>query len=166
MATIVAEPFDLDFDPQTGPGPLDGTVRRTVLDRGAWVDTRPGWLHGADALFQRLVEGCPWRAERRQMYDRVVDVPRLLCFYDEDAALPDPALDALSVPDEVCAHFKDLGDYDYRPAREVASADEKSPTPVFLLAYVAYNTGNERRAAAYLDLAEKRSDGKDPTYKQ
>src|SRR5882724_2240469 len=36
----------------------------------------------------------------------------------------DPALDALLVPDEVCAHFKDLGDYDYRPAREVADADE------------------------------------------
>jgi hypothetical protein len=27
----------------------------------------------------------------------------------------DPALDTLQVPDEVCAHFKDLGDYDYRP---------------------------------------------------
>ena len=28
------------------------------------------------------------------MYERIVDVPRLLCFYAEDAALPDPALDA------------------------------------------------------------------------
>jgi hypothetical protein len=36
----------------------------------------------------------------------------------------DPALDALQVPDEVCAHFKELGDYDYRPAREVADAAE------------------------------------------
>ena len=27
------------------------------------------------------------------MYDRVVDVPRLLCFYGEDEALPDPTLD-------------------------------------------------------------------------
>jgi hypothetical protein len=38
----------------------------------------------------------------------------------------DPALDALQVPDEVCAYFKDLGDYDYRPAREAASADENT----------------------------------------
>jgi len=30
------------------------------------------------------------------------------------------------VPDEVCAYFKDLGDYDYRPAREVADADENT----------------------------------------
>jgi alkylated DNA repair dioxygenase AlkB len=30
------------------------------------------------------------------MYDKMVDVPRLLCFYDEGATLPDPALtDAL-----------------------------------------------------------------------
>jgi len=28
------------------------------------------------------------------MYDRVVDVPRLTCFYEEDAALPDPVLTA------------------------------------------------------------------------
>ena len=73
-------------------GPLTGTVRRTVLADGAWVDLRPGWVHGADALFGRLRERVPWRAERRQMYQRVVTVPRLLCFYDEDAALPDPVL--------------------------------------------------------------------------
>ncbi|MEO8350928.1 MAG: DNA methyltransferase [Chthoniobacteraceae bacterium] len=36
----------------------------------------------------------------------------------------DAALDALAVPDDVCALFRDLGDYDYRPAREVAEADE------------------------------------------
>ena len=28
------------------------------------------------------------------------------------------------MPDEVCAHFKELGDYDYRPAREVADGAE------------------------------------------
>lgn len=38
----------------------------------------------------------------------------------------DPALDALNVPDGVCAHFKDLGDYDYRPAREVSDEDENT----------------------------------------
>ena len=30
------------------------------------------------------------------------------------------------MPDEVCAYFKDFGDYDYRPAREVADADENT----------------------------------------
>jgi alkylated DNA repair dioxygenase AlkB len=56
------------------------------------VDFRPGWIAGADALFERLAEAVPWRAERRKMYDRVVDVPRLLCFYGEGQALPDPIL--------------------------------------------------------------------------
>ncbi|MGK8523066.1 alpha-ketoglutarate-dependent dioxygenase AlkB [Nocardia asteroides] len=67
-------------------------ARRTVLDHGAWVDLLPGWLSGADALFDRLVGRVPWQAERRPMYDRVVDVPRLLRFYSEHEPLPDPAL--------------------------------------------------------------------------
>ena len=73
--------------------PLAGRVRRTTLSHGAWVDHLPGWLGGSDAVFERLVHDVPWRAERRQMYDREVDVPRLLCFYGEDEPLPDPLLD-------------------------------------------------------------------------
>jgi alkylated DNA repair dioxygenase AlkB len=73
----------LDLAAQAGPGPLGESVRRRRLAHGAWVDTRPGWLAGADALFGRLLDAVPWRAERRQMYDRVVDVPRLLCFYGD-----------------------------------------------------------------------------------
>ncbi len=80
-------------------GPL-AELTRTTLGDGAWVDVLPGWLTGADALFERLAARVPWRAERRQMYDRVVTVPRLVCFYREDQPLPDPALtdarDALS----------------------------------------------------------------------
>lgn len=75
-----------------GLGSLAG-VRRTTLTRGAWVDVLPGWLTGADGLFERLVTEVPWHAERRQMYDNVVDVPRLLCFYEERQQLPDPVLD-------------------------------------------------------------------------
>ncbi|MEU2125308.1 alpha-ketoglutarate-dependent dioxygenase AlkB [Nocardia niwae] len=67
-------------------------ARRTVLDHGAWVDLLPGWLSGADGLFDRLVHGVPWKAERRPMYDRVVEVPRLLRFYAEHEPLPDSAL--------------------------------------------------------------------------
>jgi alkylated DNA repair dioxygenase AlkB len=83
----------LDLSGETGPGPLGSSVRRTILDRGAWIDLRPGWIGGADALFERLAEIVPWREERRHMYDRVVDVPRLLCFYGEDEQLPDPVLE-------------------------------------------------------------------------
>lgn len=74
-------------------GELGSSVRRSILDHGAWVDTRPGWITGADALFERLVQAVPWQAEKRHMYDRVVDVPRLQAFYGEGEALPDPVLD-------------------------------------------------------------------------
>ncbi|OKK03556.1 DNA repair protein [Streptomyces sp. CB03234] len=73
-------------------GPLTG-VRRTALGDGAWIDLLPGWLHGADALFEELAEGVPWRAERRQMYDHEVAVPRLLAFYGAADTLPHPVLD-------------------------------------------------------------------------
>ena len=42
---------------------------------GAWVDLRRGWLTGSGAVFARLAEAVPWRAERRQMYDQVVACP-------------------------------------------------------------------------------------------
>jgi alkylated DNA repair dioxygenase AlkB len=82
-------------------GALGPSVRRRQLTDGAWIDLRPRWIAGADTLFERLHATVPWHAERRPMYDRVVDVPRLLSFYDEDVPLPDPALvEAKRVLDE------------------------------------------------------------------
>ena len=57
-------------------GSLDG-LTRTELGRGAWIDVLPGWLTGADQVYGRLARDVPWQAERRQMYDRVVDVDGL-----------------------------------------------------------------------------------------
>jgi hypothetical protein len=48
---------------------------------------------------------------------------------------------------------------------DIAKADQKQSRPVFLLGYIAYNTGDEAKADSYLDLADKRSGGKDPVYK-
>ncbi|HET9141097.1 alpha-ketoglutarate-dependent dioxygenase AlkB [Actinophytocola sp.] len=78
-------------DGPTSLGPLDA-LRRTPLSDGAWIDVLPGWLAGSEALFHRLSQAVPWHAERRNMYDRMVDVPRLLKFYGEGEALPDPVL--------------------------------------------------------------------------
>jgi alkylated DNA repair dioxygenase AlkB len=82
----------LDLGDEAAPGPL--RPERVPLSHGAWVDVQRGWLAGSAPLFTRLAQAVPWRAERRRMYDRTVDVPRLLCFYGENAPLPDPALDA------------------------------------------------------------------------
>ncbi|MDY6870116.1 MAG: alpha-ketoglutarate-dependent dioxygenase AlkB [Actinomycetota bacterium] len=74
-------------------GSLFEHAERRTLGDGAWLDVRSGWLTDADTLLDELRERIPWRAERRQMYDRVLDVPRLLSFHDlvEDEA-PHPRL--------------------------------------------------------------------------
>ena len=100
---------ETDGPEQARPGPLASTVRREELIRGAWVDVRPGWLTQAADLFARLVDDVPWRAERREMYDRVVDVPRLLCFYGEEDVLPDPVLEQCRA--QLSAHYRrELGE--------------------------------------------------------
>src|SRR5690606_6054877 len=99
-------------------------ARRTPLAHGAWVDHLPSWIPGADALFERLHASVPWRAERRRMYDRVVDVPRLLAFYDEDDPLPDPVLEEAKAAldahyaEELDEPFRTVGLCLYRDGRD------------------------------------------------
>ncbi|MET9573960.1 alpha-ketoglutarate-dependent dioxygenase AlkB [Streptomyces sp. DT199] len=89
-------------------GSLDG-ISRTHLGFGAWLDTLPGWLGGSDDLFEQLAAEVPWRAERRKMYDSVVDVPRLLAFYGADDRLPHPVL--AEARDALSAHYgEELGE--------------------------------------------------------
>ncbi|MEE9242609.1 MAG: alpha-ketoglutarate-dependent dioxygenase AlkB [Mycobacterium sp.] len=75
---------------------------RRDLGNGAWLEVRCGWLQqdGSrdDSLFVELRNSVSWRAERRQMYDRVLDVPRLVSFHnlaDHVAAPPHPRLEQL-----------------------------------------------------------------------
>src|SRR5690242_8852922 len=93
--TVAFQASLLDLGEEVELGPLGPAVRRQPLSHGAWIDLRPGWLRGADLLFERLLDAVAWRAERRQMYDRLVDVPRLLAYYGEEDQLPDPALVAV-----------------------------------------------------------------------
>lgn len=81
---------DLDADP--GLEPLGEEVRRTELGAGAWVDLRPGWVSNSDALFERLALDVPWHADRREMYDRVVEVPRLVSHFGVGSLYPDLVL--------------------------------------------------------------------------
>ncbi|GAA3456380.1 alpha-ketoglutarate-dependent dioxygenase AlkB [Dactylosporangium matsuzakiense] len=90
--------IDLAYQPSmfdvAGPslGSLTGQVTRHHLSRGAWVDHLPGWVLGSDAVLQTLLHEVEWRAERRKMYDDVVDVPRLLRWYPAEETLPHPLL--------------------------------------------------------------------------
>jgi alkylated DNA repair dioxygenase AlkB len=95
----------LDLSDEIALGPLRGAVTRRPLSRGAWLDVRRGWLTGADALFDSLLGSVPWHAQEREMYERIVAVPRLLSFYDEGAPLPHPVL--AEAREQLSAHYAD-----------------------------------------------------------
>jgi alkylated DNA repair dioxygenase AlkB len=84
----------LDATDEPRLGPLTGRIRRRRLTRSAWVDHLPSWVQGSDSVLQTLLSEVAWRAERREMYDREVDVPRLLRWYDGHEKLPHPVLTA------------------------------------------------------------------------
>lgn len=86
------QPSLLDLAPVAKLGQLSHGLTRTELTDGAWVDHRPGWVCGSDQLLEILLTKVPWESERRQMYDRVLAVPRLLFWYSAGATLPDQLL--------------------------------------------------------------------------
>lgn len=55
---------------------LEGVERRDLGD-GAWVEYLPNWLRGHAAVYRDLAGSADWKHERRVMYERRVDVPRL-----------------------------------------------------------------------------------------
>lgn len=59
------------------PVAVELAVRREELGNEAWVDTMTGFVRGGDTLLDTLVAAVPLCAERRPMYEKIVDVPRL-----------------------------------------------------------------------------------------
>jgi alkylated DNA repair dioxygenase AlkB len=71
--------------------------RVLVEDAAGGVRYTPGFLPAEQAAhwFEVLCATVPWQAQRRPMYDRVVDVPRLVASYRlDDPALPPPLAEA------------------------------------------------------------------------
>ncbi|WP_305785303.1 alpha-ketoglutarate-dependent dioxygenase AlkB [Symbioplanes lichenis] len=83
--------------------PLPGRLVRHHLAAGAWVDVLPGFVQSSDAVFDTLLHDVDWKAERRPMYDGVVDVPRLLRWYGRGERLPHPLL--TEARDSLTAHY-------------------------------------------------------------
>jgi alkylated DNA repair dioxygenase AlkB len=97
--------FDLAVTDHRALVPIGSVLTHQTLGRGAWVDLLPGWLGDTGSLFEDLLQQVPWQAERRQMYERVVDVPRLLSFYGEDDPLPHSEL--VTARETLNAHYAD-----------------------------------------------------------
>lgn len=67
-----------------------GLTRRD-LEPDAWVDHVPGWVSGADALFDALIDAVDWEQRETVMYDERVREPRLTARYrlgEGDPPLP------------------------------------------------------------------------------
>ncbi|MBM7806791.1 alkylated DNA repair dioxygenase AlkB [Geodermatophilus bullaregiensis] len=88
--TLAHQPSMWDVAEEPSLAPLTPTRHR--LSRRAWVDHLPGWVQGSDAVLEVLLGDIGWRADRRQMYDREVAVPRLLRWYGREETLPHPLL--------------------------------------------------------------------------
>ena len=88
--------FQLPLFGHDAPGfdPAFGALARTELAAGAWFEMVPAWLRGSATLFETLRTTVRWRSERREMYERMVEVPRLYAILPEDGAVP-PVLEAM-----------------------------------------------------------------------
>ncbi len=68
-----------------------GGIDRLALDPTTWVDVAPGWLEGADRVFDELVAELPFRQRTGiKMYDRIVDEPRLSAWWSVASGDPEP----------------------------------------------------------------------------
>ena len=74
--------------------------QQLLVDAEGGVDYRPGFVDPATAArwFEDLRSGVDWQAQRRPMYDRMVDVPRLTasCWLD-DPSLPGVLVEAAAM---------------------------------------------------------------------
>lgn len=110
---------------------LDGTAalfdsgeRLLADDERGRITYIPGLLEAevAAAWFTELRDAVNWRTERRMMYDREVDVPRLMGHYRLDpppANTPAPIRDAaMRVSDRLGIRFNSVGLNRYRDGRD------------------------------------------------
>jgi alkylated DNA repair dioxygenase AlkB len=102
---------------ETPDGVLTDDSRGRITYTADFVDPAT-----AAAWFSSLRDAVEWRAMRRQMYDREVDVPRLIASYRLDPpaeTVPRPIVDAAErVADYVGAPFNSVGLNRYRDGRD------------------------------------------------
>ena len=63
-------------------------LERINLDATAWVDHAPGWVTGADRLFEEILSSRDWGQRSRRMYDKRVKEPRLVAPWNAASGEP------------------------------------------------------------------------------
>ena len=102
-----------------GAPSIDGSLSamaRRWLDETAWVDYHPSWIGGQQALMDHLVASTRWQQPQREMYDKIVEVPRLVAGLPQDGP-GHPLLEqmraalashyGMSFPRTGCAYYRD-----------------------------------------------------------
>ena len=104
-------------------------VRRTQLDARSWLDLAPGFIAGDSQLLEEISARMRWRHERRVMYEREVDVPRLYAVAPDDGSLhPTLAAVANALSLRYAASFERASFALYRDGRDsVAWHRDKMP---------------------------------------
>ena len=80
--SLLAVDDTIDFDRS-----FDG-LTRIHLDKTAWVDYAPGWVTGADRLFEEILSSRDWGQRSRRMYDKRVKEPRLVAPWNAASGEP------------------------------------------------------------------------------
>jgi alkylated DNA repair dioxygenase AlkB len=126
------------------------TAPRTIVDDDTGrIVYYPGVVapDKAQRWFDELVETIDWRHERRPMYDRVVDVPRLVAHFSAGSTLPDLVATMKARVEECLGlEFGSVGFNRYRDGRDSVAMhhDHKNEieprSPIALLSLGATRT--------------------------
>jgi alkylated DNA repair dioxygenase AlkB len=138
------------LSPATPPDLFGDGVVQVVADPEGGIRYWPAFAapHDADAWYAALLAGVPWATQRRQMYDRTVDVPRMLASWRIDALPPDLPLAAMvaRVRAMVPAPYNAVGLNLYRDGRDsVAMHNDKLHTIVPGQPIALVSLGDARR---------------------
>lgn len=94
-------------------GLFEAGPRRLVDDDSGCIEYTPDWVPAAQTRdwFEQLRHNLDWRAERRLMYERELDVPRLMAHFHLDrGALPAPLPEIVArIRDHSATPFNSVG---------------------------------------------------------
>jgi alkylated DNA repair dioxygenase AlkB len=98
------------------------SLRRIDLDPESWVDHAPGWVSGADRVFEQVLTMRRWEQRSRRMYDQRVLEPRLTAPWSEESGRPlePPILEEIRalLSDRYGHRFDSVGFNLYRDGRD------------------------------------------------
>ena len=110
------------------------SASRCDLGDGSWVEHVPGWMRGADQLFDSLLSRLHWEHHEMPMYGQLVAQPRLSAWWalaDERVRQPDVAALAEAVGRRYGVAFESIGANLYRDGRDSVAwhADRHARAP-------------------------------------